>query len=171
MQKQVIYPNFIPRLFSVTIDLSILAITLSPIINIISKYIFIWVFQDFFQAHNVDMSNNDALAASMAMQAFVDYLTLESTLKYSAILITIHTCFMGGYFVFFWRKFGATPGKMIMRMKIVDADDQKSKLSTYRCIRRFFGYITALLSLLSVHFNKRGMTIHDKMANSVVIKA
>jgi len=171
MQKQIIYPKFIPRLFSITIDLAILTIALTPIMNWIGQYIFIYIFADFFLEFNVDMSSNTALAASMAIPEFADYITLERTLKYSSALFIINTVFMGGYFVFFWSKFGATPGKMLMRMKIVDANDSKSLPSTYRCIKRFCGYITAFMSLLYVHFNKRGMALHDKMANTVVIKS
>ena len=116
MQKQIIYPKFIPRLFSITIDLAILTIALTPIMNWIGQYIFIYIFADFFLEFNVDMSSNTALAASMAIPEFADYITLERTLKYSSALFIINTVFMGGYFVFFWSKFGATPGKMLMRI-------------------------------------------------------
>jgi hypothetical protein len=77
---------------------------------------------------------------------------------------------MGGYFVFFWRKFGATPGKMVMRMKIVDADDY-SRPSVYRLCKRFCGYVTIIIGIFSIIISKNGRATHDKIANTVVIKS
>ena len=42
MKKQIAYPKFIPRLFSMTIDLVILSIVLTPVMNIIYRYVFIY---------------------------------------------------------------------------------------------------------------------------------
>ena len=171
MKKQILYPKFIPRLFAITIDLAILSIVLTPIMNIVARYIFITTFKTFFLEYNIDMSDSAALAKATSMPEFASYITATKFFGYTSALFIINTIFMGGYFVFFWSKFGATPGKMLMRMKIVDANDSKSLPSTYRCIKRFCGYITAFMSLLYVHFNKRGMALHDKMANTVVIKS
>jgi hypothetical protein len=77
---------------------------------------------------------------------------------------------MGAYFITFWRKFGATPGKMFLRMKIVDADTLE-RPSLRNLTKRFLGYITAIIGIWSIVFSKRSMAIHDKIANTIVIKS
>ena len=65
MQKQIIYPKFIPRLFSMTIDLVILSIALTPLMNIISRYVFIYMFYQFFLDFSVNI--HDTLAITEAV--------------------------------------------------------------------------------------------------------
>jgi uncharacterized RDD family membrane protein YckC len=77
---------------------------------------------------------------------------------------------MGVYFVFFWRKFGATPGKIIMRMRVVNAEDYSTP-TTFQLIKRFLGYITALIGIWAILFSKKGLALHDKIAGTVVIKS
>ncbi len=170
MKKQIIYPKFIPRVFSMTIDLMILSIVLTPIMNIIARYVFIYSFSQFFTDFSINTNNEQILRESMLMPEFSAYFTANRFLVYVSILMIINTLFMGIYFVFFWRKFGATPGKMIMRMKIVDADDY-SRPSTYRLCKRFIWYISLLIGIFQMIFSKNGQGIHDKIANTVVIKS
>ena len=170
MKKQIIYSKFIPRVFSMTIDLIILSIVLTPLMNIISHYVFLSLFNDFFVAYQVDFSNKDAFATAVVMPEFASYLTAGRFFSYSCILFVINTLFMGAYFITFWRKFGATPGKMFLRMKIVDADTLE-RPSLRNLIKRFLGYITAIIGIWSIVFSKRSMAIHDKIANTIVIKS
>ncbi|MDC0864901.1 RDD family protein [Rickettsiaceae bacterium] len=170
MKKQIIYPDFIPRLFATTIDLFILFLVLSPIINFISKYAFLYIFHDFFVQNNVDTSNIDAIMVAIRMQEFAGYITAQKFFTYFMFLLVINTILMAAYFIIFWHKFGTTLGKMVMRMKIVDADSY-SGLTLYQCIKRFVGYVTSLLGVWYILFNKRGMALHDKIANTVVIKS
>ena len=57
-----------------------------------------------------------------------------------------------------------------MRMKIVDADTME-RPSLRSLIKRFLGYITAIIGIWSIVFSKRSMAIHDKIANTIVIKS
>jgi len=170
MQKQIIYPKFISRIFAMTIDIVILSIVLTPIMNIISKYVFIYTFQGFFIQYGIDTSDSEAMILAVKMPEFTNYITASKFFTYSGSLFILNTVFMGVYFIIFWRKLGTTPGKMVMRMKIVDADDH-SRPSTYNLIKRFCGYITAFIGIWSAVFSKRGITLHDKIANTVVIKS
>ncbi|GAB4162581.1 MAG: RDD family protein [Rickettsiaceae bacterium] len=170
MKKQIVYCKFVPRVFAMTIDLIVLSIIMTPIMNVISQYIFLHLFQDFFVTHSVDMSDKMAVSAVIRTQEFASYATANKFFTYFGLVFTLNTLFMGAYFVFFWRKFNATPGKMIMRMRVVDADDFSTP-STYRLIKRFVSYVTALIGIWSIIFNKRGMSLHDKIANTVVIKS
>jgi len=170
MKKQITYPKFIPRIFSMVIDLTILSIFLSPVMNIISRNFMIFYFQDFFQANGIDTSSLKSLSQATTSPEFAQYLTASKLFVYSGILFVVNTILMGVYFVFFWRKFGATPGKIIMRMRIVNAEDYSAP-TTFQLIKRFFGYITALISIWTILFSKRGLALHDKIAGTVVIKS
>lgn len=170
MKKQIIYPKFIPRIFAMIIDLVILSVTLAPLMNIISQYVFVLHFQDFFHANGINTSDVEAMAAASKTPEFAEQITASKLITYIGSLFIVNTTFMGVYFVFFWRKFCATPGKIIMRMKIVNADDYKTP-TTFQLIKRFFGYITALIGMWTILFSKKGLALHDKMAGTVVIKS
>jgi len=170
MKKQVIYPKFIPRLFATTLDLLFLSIVLTPIMNILSRYIFLYNFNEFFVEYGIDTSDRLAMEAAVAMPEFASYVSASGFIAYIVILFTVHFLLMGVYFVGFWRKFGATPGKMLLRMKIVDAEDYDARPSTSRLIKRFLGYITAIIGLWSILVSKQGQAMHDRIAGTVVIK-
>lgn len=75
--------------------------------------------------------------------------------------------------IMFWVYRSATPGKMILRLKIVDADSGE-KPSTGQFIGRYFGYFVAtipfLLGIIWVAFDSRKQGWHDKLAKTVVIR-
>lgn len=73
----------------------------------------------------------------------------------------------------FWAYRSATPGKMILGLKIVDADTL-GKVSNGRLALRYLGYYLSTLALmlgfLWVIWDKRKQGWHDKIARTVVIK-
>jgi uncharacterized RDD family membrane protein YckC len=73
----------------------------------------------------------------------------------------------------FWVYRSATPGKMMLKMKIVDAKTG-GKLSVRQSIVRYLGYYVAILplflGLIWVGIDKKKRGLHDKMAGTVVIK-
>jgi uncharacterized RDD family membrane protein YckC len=74
--------------------------------------------------------------------------------------------------ILFWRYRGATPGKMAIGAKIVDARSGAIP-STGRLVLRFFAYIASILPLglgfLWIAFDRRKQAFHDKIARTVVI--
>lgn len=74
----------------------------------------------------------------------------------------------------FWILKQATPGKMVLSLRVVDADTGKT-ISIGQGIRRYLGYVVATLplgvGLLWVGFDKRKQGWHDKMAHTVVVRA
>ena len=74
--------------------------------------------------------------------------------------------------ILFWRYRGATPGKMLLSMKIVDADTLRAP-STGKLIGRYFAYLVSMIPLflgfLWIAFDKRKQGWHDKLAGTVVI--
>jgi uncharacterized RDD family membrane protein YckC len=74
--------------------------------------------------------------------------------------------------VAFWRLRGATPGKMAISAKIVDARTGGAP-STGQLVGRYFAYILSMLPLFLgfvwVAFDRRKQGFHDKLANTTVI--
>jgi uncharacterized RDD family membrane protein YckC len=75
--------------------------------------------------------------------------------------------------VWLWSQMQATPGKMAMSARIVDADTGGVPTLTQLVIR-YVGYFVSTiplgLGLIWVGFDRRKQGWHDKMANTVVIK-
>ena len=73
----------------------------------------------------------------------------------------------------FWVYKSATPGKMAMSARIVDADTG-APLTTSKSVIRYLGYFVSLLPLgvgfFWIGFDRRKQGWHDKMANSVVVR-
>jgi uncharacterized RDD family membrane protein YckC len=74
--------------------------------------------------------------------------------------------------ILFWRYRGATPGKMLISARIVDANAYGPP-STGKLIGRYFAYlvsmIPAFVGFLWIAFDKRKQGFHDKLAGTVVI--
>ena len=76
--------------------------------------------------------------------------------------------------VVFWVYKSATPGKMAMKLKIVDAT-AGGKPSTAQLIGRYLGYYVSIIplfiGLIWVGIDRRKQGWHDKLAGTVVIKS
>jgi uncharacterized RDD family membrane protein YckC len=74
--------------------------------------------------------------------------------------------------ILFWRYCGATPGKIAVSAKIVDARSG-GRPSTGRLVARFFAYIASglplLLSFVWIAIDRRKQGWHDKIAGTVVV--
>jgi len=74
----------------------------------------------------------------------------------------------------FWRFRSATPGKMLIGARIVDADTGEPP-STRNLIIRYFAYLLSMLPLMLgfvwIAIDPRKQAFHDKLANTVVVYA
>ena len=72
----------------------------------------------------------------------------------------------------FWRYRGATPGKMAISAKIVDAKTGRAP-STGQLIGRFFAYLVSFIPLCLgfawIGIDRRKQGFHDKIAGTVVV--
>ena len=75
--------------------------------------------------------------------------------------------------ILFWVYKSATPGKMVISAKIVDAKTG-NKPSTGQFIGRYFAYILSSLPLglgfIWIAFDKKKQGWHDKLADTVVVR-
>ncbi len=74
--------------------------------------------------------------------------------------------------ILFWRYRGATPGKMAISAKIVDAKTGQAP-STGRLVVRYFAYLVSMLPLfigfIWIGIDRRKQGFHDKIAGTVVV--
>lgn len=75
--------------------------------------------------------------------------------------------------IVFWMYKSATPGKMIVGAKIVDAKNL-GKPSTGQLIGRYFAYYVSIIPIFLgffwIGFDKRKQGWHDKLAGTVVVR-
>jgi len=75
--------------------------------------------------------------------------------------------------ILFWAKKQATPGKMAVSARIVDAETG-GKPSKKQCVGRYFAYFLSAIPLglgfLWVAFDPKKQAWHDKLAGTVVVK-
>jgi uncharacterized RDD family membrane protein YckC len=75
--------------------------------------------------------------------------------------------------IWFWTKYLGTPGKMLLRLRVVDANTGKA-ISTPKAIGRYLGYYVSafplLLGFIWVGIDKKKQGFHDKLAGTVVIR-
>ncbi len=75
--------------------------------------------------------------------------------------------------IWFWQRYMGTPGKMALKLKIVDARTG-GKLSLGQAIGRYFAYLVSIIPLglgfiwVGIDSKKQGW--HDKLAGTVVIR-
>jgi len=74
----------------------------------------------------------------------------------------------------FWITKSATPGKMLLKMRIVDSETYE-KVSPSRLFLRYVAYFVSIiplgLGLLWVAWDKKKQGWHDKIAKTVIIKS
>lgn len=170
MTKQILYPRLIARLFSTTIDLFLLAILGTPIINFISRAVFILIFRGFFIEHNISLTDIDAIMIATRTEEFANSITTGQYFTHIVVLLTLNLLVLGGYFVTLWTYQDSTVGKIFLRMKIVDANTF-AKPTKWQYIKRFLFYCTAPLGMWSIIFNSKRMALHDKLSGTLVIKS
>jgi hypothetical protein len=179
MKKQIVYAKFNSRLIANLVDTFVLGFLVVPIS---------WVFNYFNKG-----SSSDALITEVAMEALeknsqnwqdaLNYIIndpritetlINSGLIYKSLLLNLLILVISAVLMALcWRRFSSSPGKMIMGIKVVDAETF-GPISTNQSLIRSFGCILSSLPLMLgmfwILFNAKKQSWHDIMANTVVIK-
>lgn len=180
MKKQIAYVGFYPRLLAAMIDVTIVMILFYPILAGIAwltfgtdnpvKDIGPLVEPGITGARNFSdvtshLQNNEAFK----QYAAENHLMLKLAVQYMLQLVLLLSFILG-----FWLYKSATPGKMLLSMRIVDAKTFETP-SRKQLILRLFSYVISflffLLGFLWIAADKRKQGWHDKIAGTVVIKA
>lgn len=76
------------------------------------------------------------------------------------------------YVAYMWVKFAATPGKLLLGLRVVD-EQTFGKMTLKQAMKRFFSFILSVaplfLGFIWSNFDKRCQTWHDKIAGTVVV--
>lgn len=171
MQKQIIFPKIVPRLFSSIIDFMLMTLLLMPISSFCSKMLFVNIFKEYLIHNAIKIADDKSISAIIYSEKFASHYVGSTEIIYYMVINTILPLAMiSAYFICFWHYAGTTPGKYILAMKIVDESDMKTnpnmKQSIIRLVLSPIGFITIWFSLLS---SKR-QTLHDKISGTVLVK-
>ena len=170
MQKQIIYSDFITRLFAMTLDLFFLAQLMRPISGLAWEYIFLYSFKTFLLERNINLSQVEDILSVIPFREFMAYDSGGAFFRYVALYLTFNFLLSGIYFVGCWCYFGTTPGKMLLHLKIVTAENY-AKPSVGAFIKRFLSYPITAIGFWSMLLSDKKLGLHDKIAGTVVIKA
>ena len=168
-QKQIIYPSFITRIFSTSLDMFLLSVVLTPIMNMISKWLFLYQFKDFVINQGINMNDHNAITKAFNSREFIEYFTWESFLSYFIPILIIQFALIATYFVYFWHKLGFTPGKFILGIRVVD-EDKLTKPLILQAFKRFISCTLAIIGIWFIPFTTKKQALHDKLAGTIVIK-
>lgn len=160
--------TFSRRLMAATIDLLFLYIVAFPAVVIIN-YIFFWhtggdIMEAFYEA-----AGGTSSSSSGKFVITNDVYVLLLRYAFAEIFVII---IYGAIIAFCWRKWDATPGKMITKCKVVDAESGH-RMSLRQCVKRILGYIISIgpvgLGLITIAFSKRNHALHDIIAKTEVV--
>ncbi len=151
------------RMLAVGIDLAILLIIIWPLLQGVARLTYGGV--DLEQVSNILTQSQTAEEAAQRLSAegFFIKLMIDNLLQLTAAALLVIPC---------WLKFGATPGKYALRMRVVDSVHEKP-LTLGRAIGRFFAYAVSMfplgLGILWIGIDKQKQGWHDKIAGTKVI--
>ena len=159
MNKEIRYAGFWIRFVASFLDTLFLALPVAIVIYFLSDGNW-FDFAQYKQNMQYAMSGNATKALSEQPNMSLKW---ELLFEVSVLLVT----------VIFWRRFkGATPGKKLVHIKIVDHKTFEDINNTH-AITRSFGYLASTLSFLigfiMVAFRKDKRGLHDLLAGTSVI--
>lgn len=162
-QKELEYASFTARVFASLIDIILSTVALAPVFYIVSGII---------QGGEEQMLRFQAVIAD-GMLTPDEYPQAYELVNLWIIDTSVQYFILGVVIYLFWKYKDATPGKMILRMRIVDAKTGES-MGGLQSLGRLFAYVVSTLPLCLgffwIYFDKKNQGWHDKLAGTVVIK-
>jgi len=153
------YATFNRRMMAATIDSLILMVLTTPIIERLTPA----------ATQKYALDGSDPLAAQrylvqvLTNREFI--LSWITNMSAQALLIFLFSAVC-------WHFWSATPGKMLLRIKVADAVSE-GPISDTQIALRLFGYVVSslffFLGFFWIGFDKRRQGWHDKIANTVVV--
>lgn len=168
--KQISYPDLFKRIITSIMDILVISIIFAPFTSWINRKIFLDKYGDLLAQNDVDLRDAQAMVEFFSSPEIADQMTYYNAFQVTFPMLIVQMITMGIYFIGSWYYIGTTPMKYILSMKIVDANTlEKPKL--INLIWRFLGYGFFVFGLWFAIFTKKKQALHDKMANTIVIKS
>ena len=156
--SEVKYAGFGMRMLASTIDCILVTFILMPFYSIFEKIHGSNEIQKML-ASGVNIQN-------IPQEQLVEFITRQLiSFSLQIVVITI-------FVIVFWIYRSATPGKILLKMKIIDA---KTGLipTTKQFVIRYCGYLLSVLPLgigfIWIYYDKKHQGIHDKLAGTIVV--
>lgn len=139
--KDVQYATFDRRMIASSIDIMIMTIILYPLMAIVNFVLYRGgiSLDEFFTTHGRTVSAEDLGDFIMQEHLIVKWLFVQGVVFIA----------MAAYFIWFWYRKGATPGKLVIKCRIIDANTNQPP-SLKQCIGRFFGYMLSVVPIFAV---------------------
>lgn len=163
------YATIHQRMMAASIDSLIILMLFAPLMDMVVLHYFPITA---FDVQAVDAQINSGAPASQALKVFFQNSQesgvfrrwwINSSLQFAVFFIMSAVCW------YFW---SATPGKMITRIKVVDAATEQP-ISLKQILLRILGYCVVICSgmigFFWAGFDKRHQGWHDKMAGTVLL--
>ncbi len=102
----------------------------------------------------------------------VGFAALGSPLWGAVIGTVVGLCVNAAYFIFFWKKYGASPGKMAVGLKIVGPGGEPLswKRATYRYLGSVVSSLMMYIGYLMAFLDEDRRALHDRMAQTLVVQ-
>lgn len=149
------------RMLASVIDSLLSIVILLPVFNI---------FRNIYGPDEIQLllATGELKPENLSNAQFLELLTKQIT------SFTLQNAIIAIAVILFWIYCSATPGKMLLKMKIVDAKTG-ARPSRKQCIIRYFGYIISILPLglgfIWIYYDRKKQGWHDKIAGTVVLIA
>ncbi len=144
------YAHFGQRFLAMMIDNFVFIVFLSPI---------------FVMLFGVKHYSEEEFQQIMQTQGWVGLFDPKEMLIQQLIILAIT--------VFFWMYFAGTPGKRLLKLRVVDATTGKN-LNIWQSVLRYLGYIISSfpmgLGFVWILLDEKNQGWHDKLVNSIVVR-
>jgi hypothetical protein len=164
-ENGICYVTGLRRYISVLLDLIIIVLFLQFCSQVLNQLF----------VNSEDSKILSQIAAKYQMQAplSIEEKMMQSRLIKLIILNQIAQFIMlFSYVTYMWIRFAATPGKLLLGLRVVNAQTFE-KMTLKQATKRFFSFILSVaplfLGFIWANFNKRCQTWHDKIAGTVVV--
>lgn len=154
------YAVFMDRLFASFIDCSLLLLVALPLFGLLHEW-----FPGYMesQARFATLAQQVGPGRAFVESGFLLHWIADGVLQFVSAMIA---------FTSFWLYKAATPGKMLLKMRVVDAKTLQP-IAKWQAVLRFLGYIPSvfcvMLGVFWILWDSRRQAWHDKLARTVVI--
>jgi uncharacterized RDD family membrane protein YckC len=175
------YAGFHRRMFATLIDLLLVGILFSPIFALITNLIHgnvlpVEVINNAAERFSELSKSNNAINPIVFFQTdpiIQEYFVTNQGLAKVIINQALQFVILLAAFLYFWIKKQATPGMMLLSLKLIDATSLSKPTNKQLIIRLFsciLSIIVLFIGMIWVAFDRKKQGWHDKIANTLVIK-
>jgi hypothetical protein len=176
LKKQVKFAQFYPRIFALLFDLMVLTFLFMPVGLFFENKLYgdsqtpMSVLTKALEHHGDSTKSWTEIVRSPEV---MDKIMTAENISNTKFLTIVQIAFATSFFLIFSIFRQATPGKMLFRLRIVDADTFEAP-KLWQHIARTLAYVISALpcgfGFFRMIWNKRKQTWHDAIAGTVVIQ-